>query len=436
MNKAVQLGYFFLGIIPLIIYGGFNHANIPLRFSMILGLIALPYVLDFKNQQGNYRYAFLSLLLGLSLLLFRSNSLFYFSAVFALLYFLDNWWGRINTLPVLLVTVVSPVISIIVYIWSFPIRLQLSKLAAWTLQQVGMDIVSNGNLLVLEGNHFSVDPACIGLKMVVTSLVLGIIILAYFEKKKSKPFGFSQSSVLLTSILLGAIVANFIRLLTLVIFHILPENPLHDVVGLLSLMVYVLLPFYFLVRYISNKDVIKNVVDKTDLIPQQNLPFRKKLAYVILLLLLIFNGRTFLEAPIENSTKLEQIQHPGFNQQLTDRGMLKLQSKEALIYIKAPVRFFQGSHDPRFCWQGSGYKFSSVQIENIGGRECYTAILRKGKDQLFAAWWYQSGTVCTVKEWDWRWNNLKSGTDFYLVNISCESRSELESWVTINLEGI
>lgn len=119
-----------------------------------------------------------------------------------------------------------------------------------------MDIQVQGNVLILNEHSFSVDPACIGLKMVVTSLVLGILILARFERKYNRRLKFMELSFLLGAILSGAVVANFIRLLTLVLFHILPDNPMHDLVGLLSLGLYVLLPFYFLVHLVFEKKAV------------------------------------------------------------------------------------------------------------------------------------------------------------------------------------
>jgi len=319
------------------------------------------------------------------------------------------------------------------YIWSFPIRLKLSEWAGQVLRWVNMDIQVKGNILILDGNTFSVDPACIGLNMVITSLVLGIVILAFFEKKYQGFLSFWKIIAFLGSILAFAIVSNFIRLLTLIIFHILPENPMHDVVGILSLGIYVLLPFYFLVKFIFAKKAVPN-----SSLTQTEIPFKNKIEEIsifknkhnllivsALYLLMLFNGRQFLHEPIDNIAAINNIHLDGFQREITPNGVLKLQNETALIYIKAPVHFFQGSHDPRFCWQGSGYIFSEVQKEKIADKFVYTGSIGKGKDKLYTAWWFENSSTTTLDEWEWRWQTLRGADGFYMINVSSDNQEVL-----------
>ncbi len=414
---------------PLLIYYGFNHQNIPLQFSLILGGITLPYVSKIKIEKGGFFYAILALIMGLILVFFRSSSVFYFFTVFVLLFTLEQIWGRLNLLPLFLVIIVSPFISNIVYIWSFPIRLKLTAWAGSILSILYQDLQVQGNLLFLDGHSFSVDPACIGLKMVITSLVLGLAILAFFEKRNDENLSFLKTSFLLSIVLLGAVLANFIRLLTLVVFHILPENPLHDVIGILSLSLYTIVPFYFLVKYIfkNKKNIPRTENTITSTYPKYTTNF--KLIFIGLLLLQFYIGRQFLKAPVENYQTVESIEIDGFNKTITPNGVLKFQNDDALIYIKPPVQFFQGSHDPRFCWQGSGYTFSSIQIERINNREIYTAILNKGADEIYTAWWFENATDKTPHDWTWRWKTIKGESGFYMVNLNCDDRNELYRYI-------
>ena len=446
-------------ISPLVIFWIFNHHNMPLKFSMLLGFIVAPYVLGVGQKSVNYRYALAALVAGLMLLVVRSNTLYFYSTLLILLFVVDNWLGKSNNLLLLLGIVISPAINAIVYIWSFPIRLKLSELAAWTLQLVNMNIEAQGNVLWLDGHSFSVDPACIGLKMVTTALVLGILILAYFEKKRERIISFWAGCGYLVVILLASVVANFIRLLTLIVFHILPENPLHDAIGMFSLGVYVLLPFYFLVSKTWKKDrplgYEKRVVATACKKLRFNLAFRnlsifqkinskhllrnfflknKKtsiyLFFSFLILLHIYNGVQFLEEPLENRATIEHIAIKGFERTITPTGVLKMETDSTLIYIKPPVRFFEGSHDPRFCWQGSGYDFLEVELKEIGAKRVYTGRLTKGEDEFYTAWWYESEQTQTPNEWDWRWKNLQNQEAFYMINVSCVDKKALEIWVT------
>jgi len=113
-----------------------------------------------------------------------------------------------------------------------------------------MDAQADGNIILLNGSDFNVEPGCVGLNMLVTGLVMGLFILAHFERQYQRTFNFLQVSAAMLFVLLLSVFSNYIRLLTLVIFYILPENPLHELVGIFCLMVYVLLPFYAIVARI------------------------------------------------------------------------------------------------------------------------------------------------------------------------------------------
>jgi hypothetical protein len=76
-----------------------------------------------------------------------------------------------------------------------------------------------------------------------------------------------------------------------------------------------------------------------------------------------------------------------------------------------------------------------VQLEKIGGRDCYTAVLRKGEDRLYSAWWYTDGVTSTPYE-DWRWDSLRQGKGFSLVNVNCGSQADLEAFVGIGFLGL
>ena len=84
--------------------------------------------------------------------------------------------------------------------------------------------------------------------------------------------------------------------------------------------------------------------------------------YFVGFALQFITGQQFLQEPKERVSYLTGMKLDGYQKEVTPKGVLKLRSEEGLIYVKPPVRFFQGSHDPRFCWQGSGYTFSQVQI--------------------------------------------------------------------------
>jgi exosortase N len=437
---------------PLILFLIFNYQNFLFYFSLILGLIVFPYVLSIQPPKGNYRFAIITGILGLTLAFFRNSSLYYFMSMFFTLFLIEKLFGKTNLLPALLILIISPVISSVVYVWSFPIRLALSDIAGKVLRAANFDIEIQGNIILMNGNQFSVDEACIGLNMVTTALVLGIVIMAYFEKKYQQTIRLIPTIPLFIAMLFLIVVANFVRLLTLIIFYILPENPLHDIVGLLSLVVYALVPFYFLVGFFFKKIIGKTtlpsststVIDETNSYQTNiyTLNLFEKMTLALLFSLQLYISPQFLQTKIENTAAVHQIEIKGFEKNVTDKGVLKFQNEEALLYIKPPVRFFEGSHDPRFCWKGSGYDFSNIELQPFNGQIIYTAILTKEKDKLHTAWWYQSDDYRTPYDWTWRWKNVSAKQNFYMVNISCEDKTKLEKWLqhfseaTFDLGGV
>ena len=248
--------------------------------------------------------------------------------------------------------------------------------------------------------------------------------MAYFEKKyQSIPI--YKAVLLLGVILVGAVVSNFIRLLALIVFHILPDNPMHDIIGLVSMGIYVLLPFYFLLKFIYKKQpLIEPIQQKDHLVSKSTLWIT-----IGLLALHTFNGIQFLKPPVDDIQAIEHIHLDGFERTVTPDGVLKMLSEEALIYVKPPIRFFEGSHDPQVCWKGSGYQFSEVKIDSIHGKSVFSGILKKGEDQLFTAWWFQNATTQTPHEWNWRLNALKGQGNFYMINVNATNRAMLEKWV-------
>ena len=408
----------------------FKHEYLFLRFSFVLGLALSPFIVRQISQQKSLWYGWIALAFGSVLLLERSNMAYYFCAGFGLLFLLESARGRLNRLPVFLLVVMSPVFQYIAEVWSFPVRLKMSELAARALSISGLETKAAGNVILLDGAEFSVDPACMGLNMLSTSLLLALLLLAWFERQRDFIFSIKETAGWMLLTLLLALLANFNRLLVLVLFHILPEDPMHDAWGVLGMVVYVLLPLYFLIRWRSR--LVSGVSAEEVLSPLISSLAKRSMQIirVAILTLLLFAGQAPEHEPAFNEGNVQAYQIPGYRHSLTEDGVLKLENDSTLIYIKPPSGFMRASHDPRICWKGSGYEFKRVQRQTLAGLEVYTAVLEKGNDQLYTAWWYDNGLRQTVEEWDWRWAGLLGGKQGYrLVNVTCSSSEGLEGRV-------
>jgi len=217
--------------------------------------------------------------------------------------------------------------------------------------------------------------------------------------------------------LLLAVVANFNRMLALVIFHVLPDNFMHDVIGLFSLILYVLAPIYFLGKPYAKKFA----KEYFEINPKANNRVYLQLLMPLMLLvgLLFYAGPTTNEPERNIDERLSAVQLSGFETETLPTGIVKLKNEEALIYLKPPVTGFGTTHDPRYCWNGDGYKFSHIHEVEIAGVTVYAAELNKENTKLYTLWWYDNGKEKTIQEWNWRWKSITSRrSGFSLVNIT------------------
>ena len=328
----------------------FQPYYLPQNFSLFLGLIFAPFIIQSINNQPNDRFLLPTFLLGISLFFVKTNSLYYGFGVCLVLYLWESRHSKLNNLPLFLFVVLSFLVQQVLNNWSFPIRLQLSAWAGKAIGLLGYPISVSGNMIYLDGQPFSVDPACMGLKMMVTAQLLALVVFAYFERKDKLVFSFSKIAFGLSAVIILTILANFIRLLALIIFKIMPDNPLHDIIGLVSLVVYALLPFYLGVQFsakkanISKSTSIINGVNIESFLPQS---YRIPVRYLITLFLAGLFGYQGIQSkqPIPVFAQPYPIEKfTDFQQSKTQDGMLKLVNDSTLIYIKPPVSFFQGSH--------------------------------------------------------------------------------------------
>lgn len=151
----------------------------------------------------------------------------------------------------------------------------------------------------------------------------------------------------------------------------------------------------------------------------------KKYIIYFLPILLILTGWQFRQEQPLNDAIFADIFIPNYEKSITENGMLKFENEDALIYVKAAVKAFQGSHDPRICWQGSGYEFTKIKKTNIEGIELYKAILTKRTDTLHTAWWFDNGEMKTINEWDWRWTTISGKSGFKLINVTTANEEDL-----------
>jgi exosortase N len=296
------------------------------------------------------------------------------------------------------------------------------------LQHIGYHVSVHGNVFWLNGREFSVDPACAGLKMLAVSLLIGLFFMAYFERQKGRKFSFLTALIVLTIVIMLNVLSNLTRILILAIFTILPGNPLHDMVGMICLILYVIIPSYYIIQLASKKFIRNHAHEKTGL-------FHFKTNYINLLLtIIIWITGISLTKKEPAGTSLPALPLQGYAKEIVKEDIVKLEKPDILLYIKPLKRFYGAEHNPMICWTGSGYSFTHIQKVKVGEKEIFTGILKKENEIVYASWWFDSGKSQTTKQINWRWRALK-GENFYLINVNSWSKEKLEEEVKRLLEG-
>ncbi len=404
--------------------------------TFLAGLLLLSAVTLVRQPGvGSWRFGVLAAVCAGLALAVPARTFHFLTLAFSALFIFENWKGKINAAPVLVVLLLTAVVKTMSIILGFGIRLELSHLAARVLQLAGWSAQAEGNVIMFEGRPFSVDPACMGLQMVDISFLFCFFLLALVERRLGK--------YLTWPILIGLLVIttglnvtfNFLRILLLVVGNIPPETAMHDLVGLAGLILYIFMPLYWGIRWTyAQCGILPKIEHNSSSTHFGNNAFKTIWSPILLTGLVTFFAFTHHgTSPEHVNANYPAITPVGLplicsKQQLAD-GVVKYTSDSVLIYVK-PIRgFYSTEHTPLICWAGSGYQFGQVWEANYSNTHYYTGLLEKGKEQLYTAWWYDNGHTRTISQTRWRWLDLGGAAGFSLVNVMARDKSVLERQV-------
>ena len=420
LNRLLPLGFclVYLFILILLMQNYFLWNS-----NVFIGLALAPYICSVENGKRSLRYLIPALLMsGIALMMAVKTTLF-LAMIFAVLLLAENLWGKINSVLLFLLLLISPLFAYASSLFGFPIRLWLSEVAARIIGFLGIKASASGNMITLDNYEFSVDQACAGLNMLATSLIICLFIISFYQRKLGKQLSFLQIVLLLTGTIGLNIVCNLFRIILLVLFKVMPGNFMHDGIGVICLLGYVIIPLLlftklFTKRYVKTKT---NEESRFNLISHLRYP----LLHFLFLMMMI--SITLNLKPMDKvSQSYNPIRLNGFKKEILENGIIKFENKEALIYMKSTA-FYASEHNPMVCWKGSGYDFKFIKKQIIKGKEIYTGTLIKGKDKIYSAWWFDNGTIKTINQLNWRWHAAKGEKKFYLVNVNAANPSHLKS---------
>jgi exosortase N len=320
----------------------------------------------------------------------------------------------------------SPVFQYIADVFSFPIRLQLSTIAGYGLSFTGKSVQVVGNTIYFNNNEFAVDPACMGLNMLTASLLLGIMLIGFYKKKWNKQIAGWQIIAYLLFVFGLNVISNLLRIILLVQFAILPGTALHEITGLTCFLIYVILPAAFVAK------LIVGCLGKTGRSDAFTTTHNRSLAIHLLLLVGISLAaiHTAQADTYRGFYHLSKKHVAGYQVSSYSPGILKLEDKNALIYVKYIRGFYDTDHNPTICWKGSGYEFHNIQKERLVGNVIYTATLQRNVEKLYTAWWYSNGKKTMIDQLKWRSDMMRTQSTYAVVNVTAATKEELHKEVS------
>jgi len=387
-----------------------------LKSNVLTGLCLLPLVLRAQGSpRMNYAYlAALMLLAGTGW--YYGVRTFYFQAlVFYLLWVVERYAGRLDGVVWFLLLFMSPFFQQIAVIIGFPVRLMLSAWAGWLMTRAGAVVDVQGNLMTVQGASFAVDDACMGLNMLSMSMLAGVFALAWQGRRSRKRLSLQALLAFFLAVFVFNLLCNLLRIVMLVTFRIGPEHALHEVMGLVCLVVYVWVPVFSLSRWWVSRWGMSWSVKSPAALPATLFSMGVVALAGALLVVGVSIGRRktgFIQQP---PAKMEL---PGFTATALKDGVTKFENDEALVYVKPIPEFFSSEHTPLFCWRGSGYVFRTIAVDKVGHADIYRGVLARGGSTLYTAWWYSNGTTHTISQAKWRWQMLQGHRRFCLVNVT------------------
>ncbi|PKP19300.1 MAG: exosortase N [Bacteroidetes bacterium HGW-Bacteroidetes-23] len=227
----------------------------------------------------------------------------------------------------------------------------------------------------INGARITIDTACMGLSMFKTGLLAGAILLTIEEKKQNRYFGIIQILIFCLIVILLNIVANYFRIIALILLKCTEENLLHHAIGLFCFVVYQVVPMLFLIHYF--KPTIAEINSSNS---------NPKLIPIAVSFLVVLMTSIEMKKPINHDllTDIDTKYNLKEGNWVNDE-VFKIETTEKLIYIKTP------SHKPLICWTGDGYKILQAKEILVDNQKVWFNVMEKDSVFYKSLWWYECG---------------------------------------------
>jgi exosortase N len=286
-----------------------------------------------------------------------------------------------------------------------------------------------GNIIRLpNGEEWLIDAACMGLNMLGVGLILAYFFIGFFAKKQEKLPTNHGIAVFITVALCLNLLSNLTRILAVVLLKIAPETVGHELIGLLSFLIYGVVPMYFFIKMSSTSSFFFKEKIKNDAfsVATTNVTLRYFIVPIGLFLCLVSRAVFFeFYKKTETNLVLPDTRTANFTVINLPNGVTQLRNDSTLIYLKNLPNGFTTEHSPMICWRGSGYTFQKIERTMIGTTSVYMGVLQRESDQIHAIWWFESDNFATSDQIAWRYRALTEGSYFRLVNVNAASKEQV-----------
>jgi exosortase N len=397
--------------------------------ALALTLMVTPFVWSVGKGKPRLRYGWLALVAWL-FHVFLGNYLWLWLALGAAVFFAIEGSGkRVGWLPLCWLGLLSPVVGSWVQTFSFPLRLGLSQAVGESLAWLGAEVEVAGNRFYFGGQWFEVEAACLGLSTLTLAWVATVLLLGMAESQRTRRWALWQIAGWMLIATALAIVANYIRTLWLVLFHSPAETLGHELIGLMAIATWVVLPLLGMLRLSQRQSASAVTLEEAPSVaweacPQpsgasrQRVQVMRSLPIGLITLVSLTSLWTYDHPKSSIIPAMGQFDISGMQRDQPQLDVLRFHDESMLVYLKAPTAAWRADHNPEVCWRGSGYRFAHIQETTIGGRLAMQAWLIQAGDTLHTAWGYHNGTVAVRGAWAWRWRQLCGERPFCLWNVT------------------
>lgn len=411
-----------VSILALVTLGAiFLREYFVLDLKMALGLLIAPFLISNVDERKSHRLLIVLIPVVALSFFFHLKFLYFVCLATFFLWYTESNSGKVSFLLFGLVFIVSPVYTYLSSYISMDVRLGLTSLASGILNAVGISADAKGNILVLNGAPFEVDKACAGLQMLSLSLLMGLFFIDFHQRKRKKELHLVVQLAALLIVLGFNILSNLLRIIILALFSIPADSSGHQVVGVLALIVYSLVPSYFLISWMVKK--WGGALRKE----RFSLKGEFRVLPILMLVPLAISGY-LLKSEIRNFKAFgDSLELEGFETVWVNPEVVKLSNDSCLIYVKMIKSFYGIEHNPLVCWKGSGFELKGSEEKQFDHKDDFRqGQLVREEENLHTAWWFSNGKNRTSDNFSWRYRVIRGEPDFVLVNVTAETESDLE----------